>query len=153
MNNDTQYKLMTASSHADDVVRMMNHLYDDDPSGSVDRTRFRQTIDLILSNPDHGNIVLFMRADMLCGYALVIPYLSNEWGGTIAFIDELFVEPDFRGQGIGSGFIEYLRKVRPFSAVAIFLEVSRQNMRARKLYDSLGFQERSHQLLTLRIGV
>ena len=41
------------------------------------------------------------------GYALVCPTYSNEAGGMLITLDELFILPAFRGRGLGSGFMRY----------------------------------------------
>ena len=85
---------------------------------------------------------------MVCGYALLIPYWSNEFGGTLLFVDELFVDEAHRGQGIARSFLTFLAGDRPYRAVALALEVSPRNERARALYESLGFHQRHHEMMT-----
>ena len=46
--------------------------------------------------------------------------------------------PDARNRGIGRSFFRNLCKARPFEAIALALEVSPGNHRARRLYESLG---------------
>ena len=98
--------------------------------------------------PSRGQVVLFNQGPVLVGYALLIPYWSNELGGTLLFIDEMFVAPGVRNQGIGRSFFKHLDDVRPFEAVALALEVSPRNAGARRLYESLGFRRRGNSILT-----
>jgi hypothetical protein len=44
----------------------------------------------------------------LLGYALLIPYWSNEFGGVLLFVDELFVLREVRNRGIGHSFFRFL---------------------------------------------
>ena len=85
-------------------------------------------------------------------YALLIPYWSNEFGGTIVHVDEMFVAPALRNRGIGRNFFRYLDETRPFDAVALALEVSPTNAGARRLYESLGFTLRENAPLTYRFA-
>jgi len=124
---------------------MMDALYAGDPE--IDRTRFPITIQTLLADPARGHIVLIMQQSALCGYALLIPYWSNEFGGSIVFVDELFLKPDARGQGIGRSFFNFISHTKPFNAVAAVLEVSPTNTRARKLYESVGFRQRPNDYL------
>ncbi len=86
----------------------------------------------------------------MCGYALLIPYWSNEYGGFLVYVDELYVVAEARCQGVGRGLFPWLRSERPFGAVGILLEVSPQNHRARRLYELLGFTDRENRTMAIR---
>ena len=132
---------------------MMRELFDTDaPELHVDASTFPATIDRLLAEPVRGRILLFMRSDIVCGYALLIPYWSNEFGGTVLLIDELFVEKPHRGQGMARAFFDFVTATRPFDAVALALEVSPKNARARALYEAMGFHERHHRMMTRRLA-
>ena len=98
--------------------------------------------------PPARRIIHFLSSGLLRGYALLIPYWSNECGGTVLFVDELFVSPQFCGRGIASRFFTYLAAKRPFNAVGVALEVGPGNERAQRFYESLGFGVRRHALLS-----
>ena len=154
MSARIDYVTMTDDTRRDVVVAMMRGLYAEDPaSAPVDAARFPETIRVLLAHPERGRIVLLMEDDDVRGYTLLIPYWSNEFGGTLMFIDELFVMPDARGRGLGRGFVEWVKGERPYDAVAVLLEVSPANVRARRLYESLGFVARANALLVCRLGV
>ena len=149
---DIQFVTMTDGSASSDVLRMMQGLYaEDESSGAVDISRFPLTIVRLLTEPALGRIVLFKNGDAVCGYAVLIPYWSNEFGGNLVFVDELFVDQACRGQGIARSFLAFLAEQRPFYAVALALEVSPRNLRARGLYESLGFHQRHHDMMTRRL--
>lgn len=153
MSARVRYETMTNATHGDAVVAMMRGLYAEDPaSAPVDATRFPETIRVLLAHPERGRIVLLLQDDAVRGYALLVPYWSNEFGGTLLFIDELFVMPEARGRGLGRGLVEWVKAERPHDAVAVLLEVSPANVRARRLYESLGFVPRENALLVCRVG-
>lgn len=153
MSARIDYVTMTDDTRRDVVVAMMRELYAEDPaSAPVDAARFPETIRVLLAHPERGRIVLLMEAADVRGYALLIPYWSNEFGGTLVFIDELFVMPEARGRGLGRGLVEWVKAERPHDAVAVLLEVSPANVRARRLYESLGFVPRENALLVCRVG-
>jgi GNAT superfamily N-acetyltransferase len=148
-----QYIGMKDHAQADNVMHMMNRLYAEDQAASeVDPTRFPETIRTLLTQPERGQILLFCDGQAIHGYALLIPYWSNEYGGNVLFVDELFVIAGSRGRGIGRGLFAFIAQERPFDAVALFLEVSAINHRARKLYESLGMQQRTNTVLTLLLS-
>ena len=65
----------------------------------------------------------------------------------------MFVVPEARRTRIGTSFLNFIDKRRPFEAVALALEVSPRNAGARRLYESLGFRARENTVLTRRLGV
>ncbi len=135
-----------------EVLDMMRALYSKDQAASpADQSRFPLTIDFLIAQPSRGRIVLFNESGLLRGYGLLIPYWSNEFGGTVLFVDEVFIIPEARERGIGRSFFTFLDEERPFDAVALALEVSPSNTRARRLYESLGFTHRENSVLTYRL--
>lgn len=131
---------------------MMRALYaEDEPASPVDAARFPATIEFLIAHPSRGRIVLFREAGVLRGYAVLIPYWSNEFGGTLLFVDELFVTPAARNRGVATRFFGFVANERPFDAVALALEVSPKNAGARRLYESLGFTQRKNWVLTRRL--
>jgi ribosomal protein S18 acetylase RimI-like enzyme len=141
---------MTDRRFQADVLRMMGELYEHDDL-RVDPASFPKTIDYVLANPSRGRVVLAVENDRAQGYALVIPYWSNEWGGMVALLDELLVDREFRGRGIAKAFLRFLERERPFDAVVVLLEVSPQNTQARALYESVGFTDRHLRMMTRRL--
>jgi ribosomal protein S18 acetylase RimI-like enzyme len=78
---------------------------------------------------------------MIAGYALLFKYWYNEFGGMVLNVDELFVKPEFRDQGIASLYLSELsRKAKDY--VALSLEVLPTNKEAYSLYRRTGFTEK-----------
>jgi ribosomal protein S18 acetylase RimI-like enzyme len=77
---------------------------------------------------------------------------SNEMGGNVAFVDELYVMPGARRRGIARGLFEFVERERLFGAVAVALEVSPGNEGAWKLYESLGFEKRPFASVVKRLA-
>jgi len=149
---DLSFVTMTDRHHELHVVGMMRELYAADGPGTIaDPTKFPATIDRLLAEPSRGRILLFMRDETVCGYALLIPYWSNEFGGMVVLVDELVVEKEFRGQGIARSFFAFVEHDHPFEAVALALEVVPENAAARSLYESLQFTERHPRMMTRRL--
>ena len=146
-----QFKTMSDFVHEAEVRSMMTSLYIEDPSGdAIDASHFERTIRTLIANPGQGRIVLFMDGSNVVGYAILIPFWSNEFGGNIVSIDEFFVTPGARHQGIGRAFIDLVVSDRPFEAVAAMVETTPGNLGARRLYASAGFR-RSNNLCLTRI--
>lgn len=73
------------------------------------------------------------------GYGIICFYYSQEAGGICVLFDELYVRGDFRSRGFGRAYFEYVFKNCP--AARYVLEIEPDNVRARALYERLGFKE------------
>lgn len=82
------------------------------------------------------------------GYVVLTFGFSLEYGGIDAYIDELFVKPEFRGQGFASQALEFLNtECRKFNVQALHLEVDADNHKAKALYAKTGFESTGRELL------
>jgi GNAT superfamily N-acetyltransferase len=95
------------------------------------------TLKELRSHPVRGAAWVLEHAGEPRGYAFLIHFWSNELGGEICTVDEIYVRPEYRGQGHGRSLFEKL--LREARHVAIDLEVTPANARARKFYESMGF--------------
>lgn len=139
----------------DRIVEMNECLNVEDPSEKIpfDRVRIQRTLAEVTMNPIRGAIAVLELGGRPCGYALLMSFWSNEFGGEICAIDELYVERAFRGHGLATQLIQALASgnspIWPRRAVMITVETYRSNLRAKALYQRLGFEESPNHLLTL----
>jgi ribosomal protein S18 acetylase RimI-like enzyme len=75
------------------------------------------------------------------GYSILIFYWSNEYGGDVLHIDELYVKPEHRGRGVATSFFKEILRTAKDKTVALELEVTPRNTRALRYYKRLGFKE------------
>ena len=74
---------------------------------------------------------------------------SFEFRGRDAFIDELYIEPEFRRRGLGRRALEFVEeKARALGVNALHLEVDRGNDPAMELYRRTGYENHGRRLLT-----
>lgn len=74
------------------------------------------------------------------GYAIVSKTFSHEAGGRVLWLEELYILPEYRSEGLGKEFFDYMESnLCKNSFARIRLEISPSNSRAEKLYKSLGF--------------
>ncbi|HET7754507.1 MAG TPA: GNAT family N-acetyltransferase [Anaeromyxobacteraceae bacterium] len=133
-----------AATRSDDarVVELYLALNAEDPCTTPpDAERMRRTLEQFRSDPARGACLVLDEAGGAGGYALIVPYWSNELGGNVTFLDELYVSPAARGRGRASELIALLasRALGWPDTVALQLEVSPSNARARDLYERHGF--------------
>jgi GNAT superfamily N-acetyltransferase len=121
--------------------RLMDELYSEDPNiASLPRPDISLTMREFRAHPEKGRLVLLECDGTPCGYAILVFFWSNEYGNNIIEIDEVFVDSDFRGRGIGGKFFSWLRSEFADSSAGWTLQVSHKNEDARRLYERLGFK-------------
>ena len=75
------------------------------------------------------------------GYALVSKTFSHEAGGTVWWLEELYILPEYRGKGLGRSYFDFIEKAAAENGVRrLRLEVEPDNTRAAKLYSDLGYK-------------
>ena len=66
---------------------------------------------------------------------------SQEAGGKVVWLEELYIRPEYRCHGLGKEFFRYVdEKIAP-EVKRLRLEIEPENLRAKKLYLSLGYEE------------
>ncbi|QRK10107.1 GNAT family N-acetyltransferase [Archangium violaceum] len=128
----------------DRIVSLCEALNREDPGPDpVNAQQILRTLATLRAQPTRGRtVVLDTSRGLASGYAFLIAFWSNELGGEVCVIDELFIEPAARGRGHGTRLVEGVRSGALFGKipVAVELEVRPANTRALSLYHRLGFR-------------
>ena len=83
------------------------------------------------------------------GYAVVTQSFSVESGGRDGFIDEVWLEPEVRGRGLGCRLLAMIEgEARALGLNRLYLEVEHHN-RAIRLYRRAGFLEHRRYLMSM----
>ena len=69
--------------------------------------QLRRTFSLIMEKSPYVEGYLLIKDGQTAGYALICPTYSNEAGGSLPILDEIYVRPEARGQGLGGNFIRF----------------------------------------------
>ncbi len=139
-----------AAGHADTetLVPMMRGLYEHDQS-FFDEPHARQALAALLDQPAWGRVFVIQRDDKPVGYLVLTFGYSLEYRGRDALVDELYLEPDARGQGLGTAALCFAEEVcRAEGIGALHLEVERANTRAQAVYRQFGFHHHDRFLMT-----
>lgn len=107
----------------------------------------------LLADPALGQVFVARRGGQVAAYAVVVYGYSLEFAGVDAFLDELNVRDDLRGQGLGTQLLEAAEAhCRAKGVVALHLEVGLSNRDAERLYARKGFVAHDRRLMTKRLG-
>lgn len=119
----------------------------------LNHRRATEAFALLLADERLGQVWFIQAGSQEVGHVVVTFCYSMEYGGLIAFVDDLFVQRAFRRAGLGTAA---LAKVREFCKTrgvrAMFVETGRTNVAALALYQRVGFVNTDRQLLALSLG-
>ena len=98
-----------------------------------------QSFDVMMQSNTYMFAYMFQVDNTSVGYALLSKTYSNEAGGLVLWIEEIFILPEYRGRGLGKEFFNFIDTISK-DYTRLRLEISPCNDRAKKLYSSMGFQ-------------
>lgn len=105
-----------------------------------------------INNENLGKAWLILEDKEIVGYVILTFIFSFEYGGKIAFIDELYLKESARGKGIGNETIEFIKsESTKLSLKLLYLEVENHNEKAQKLYLAHDFAIHNRKLLKYKI--
>ncbi len=107
---------------------------------AVPRTYMEKTFEEITSSGVYAEGFFICDGEEVCGYALISKSFSQEVGGKVVWLEEIYLRENSRGKGLGKEFFSFFKK-KYASARRLRLEVEPDNVKAQKLYESLGFHE------------
>lgn len=82
---------------------------------------------------------VFVDGEKIIGYGITVKSYSTEFGGECIWIEDIFVEAEYRGRGIGSQFIRRVKSHHPDKILR--LEAEADNDKALNFYGKQGFRE------------
>ena len=109
----------------------------------------------LLSDDSKGAVWIVFHDSDPAAYVVLTLRHSMEYGGQDGFVDDLYVRPDHRRQGLGRAALKALfAECEQHGVRALHVEVGRDNAPAEALYKSLGLGvlDNVRQLLTVRFG-
>ena len=136
------------------LIELMSQFYAES-SYSLDREWAAASFAQLLRDEARGAVWIARRGTEVTGHVVLALKHSMEFGGLAGVIDDLFVRPEFRRQGVGSALLSTLfdacRKLR---VAVVHVEVGPGNVEALALYQGLGLrgQTGDRQTLTVQLG-
>jgi ribosomal protein S18 acetylase RimI-like enzyme len=132
----------------EELMRMMMEFYAETGTPIADSSR--DAILQLLRDESLGRIWMLTADDAFVGYAVLTFGFSLEYGGSDAFIDDLYIRSGYRGKGLGRIAMEtLLEESNRLRIRALHLEVNRDNDAAKRLYQKFGFVDHNRQLMTV----
>lgn len=127
------------SSDYELFMRLTDEFYSGDAvSHGIPQEHHERTFAELMRSEDYAMCYILESDSEPAGYALLFRAFSQEAGGFVIWIDELYILPEFQGRGLGTEFFSFMES--EFSTAAGFrLEIHPDNIGAERLYNRLGF--------------
>jgi diamine N-acetyltransferase len=142
-----QVRPATAADHAlllPMVRELQVHEHLPEPGPEV-----RAALDAVLRDDRLGCVLLAEDGARALGYTVLGFGYSLEFHGRDAFVDELYVRDEARGQGVGSLLLDAAEMAcRARGIKALHLESGHGNPGATRLYERRGFKAHERHLMT-----
>lgn len=100
---------------------------------------FAANVDACLKNSAYLEGYVFVVDEKIIGYGMITKSFSTEFGGECIWIEDIFIEKDFRGKGFGTRFLNFVKEKYPDKSLG--LEVESDNVKAVAAYKKFGFKE------------
>lgn len=132
------------------LLRMMRNLAEQEPGPYFfDEPVVREVLRKFLAAPDLGRAWIFFDGEIPVGYIVLTFGYSFEFHGRDSFIDELYIESQYRRQGIGRRAMQFIEeRALELGVNAIHLEVDQGNEPAEELYRRTGYGDHARFLRT-----
>ncbi len=105
----------------------------------VDESFIQNTFDEMMRSEDYVLGYILEYDGTPAGYAQLSKTFSQEVGGLVVLVEELYVSPQYRSKGLGREFFKFLEDGPARDARRLRLEVTGSNTRAIALYERMGF--------------
>jgi len=133
----TKIRLMTENDR-EPVLSMMRTFY---ASSAVftngSETIIQNDVEACISDNPYLEGYVFEQEDSLQGYAMLAKSYSTEFGAPCVWIEDLYLKPEYRGQGIGARFLQFVAETYPKAILR--LEAEEENEHAVHVYKKAGF--------------
>ena len=133
-----------------DFIKMCMDFYNTDGVvHSIPVSNMEKTFNLLMEGLDFAKAYVCEKNNKTVGYILLALTYSNEAGGMVVWLDEIYVKPEFRSQGIGSELIDFVIEKYKNKISRFRLEITESNIGAKKLYLSKGFKDLSYRQMEI----
>jgi len=120
---------------------------------SFDASKIRPGLILLLKDESIGHAWLIQSGAKAVGYVIFTYGFDLEFGGRLALVTDLYLEEEFRGQGLGRMTLKRIEEFCRANGVrALELQVERDNSEAQALYRKFGFEAADRIPLSKRLA-
>lgn len=108
---------------------------------NIPDANFYKTFDEVTLNSPYADAYIYEHNGKVAGYVLVSITYSNESGGLVLWIEEIYILPEYQGNGFGKELLAFIEDTYKDKCVRIRLEVEKLNQKAIDLYQKSGYSQ------------
>ena len=134
---------MIRELRAEDKEQYVKMAHDFYHSAAVDKpvpdSYFEKTFDECMRSGEYAKGYILEFEGKTAGYGLTARTFSQEAGGLVRWLEELYILDEYRSKGLGTEFFDYMEQTREEGETRFRLEVEEENVRAISLYKRKGY--------------
>ncbi len=123
------------------LVELLGVLFAQEADFMPDATKQKRALESILADPRIGHLYVARKDGRVVGMVSTLYTISTAEGGKAAWLEDMIVLPEFRGQGIGAALLAHVVfSAREAGCLRLTLLSDEDNAGAHAVYASEGFQ-------------
>lgn len=143
--DNKRLRYVTPEDH-DVLINMMDAFYHTPGVlHEISKDHFEKTFTQILDGDPYVNAYIIQFDRKTAGYCLLSHTYSNEAGGLTVWIEEIYIDPSFRGHKLADKALREIFALYGDTVSRYRLEVTADNKIAKKIYYRLGFKMLDYQ--------
>lgn len=117
-----------------------------------DPQRQARGLSLIIGNPEIGRVFCAAHSSAIVAMVSILFTVSTAEGGRAAWLEDMIVDPDWRGQGVGQQLLGHaISEAKAAGCLRIALLTDQTNEAAMRFYRRAGFEQ--SQMAPFRLGL
>ena len=149
--NELTFRPITAADETDFYTMAEEFYHSDAVLHPIPAEYHRRAFSEMMRSGQYLSGFIFTDGDNTAGFAVTNRMMQHEAGGVMVWVEDLYIRPAYRGQGLGSRFLAWLEEQLRGDAVMLRLETEPENERAQELYYRLGYENLNYLQMIKRL--
>ena len=149
--NELTFRPITAADETDFYTMAEEFYHSDAVLHPIPAEYHRRAFAEMMRSGQYLSGYIFTDGDNTAGFAVTNRMMQHEAGGVKVWVEDLYIRPAYRGQGLGSRFLAWLEEQLRGDAVMLRLETEPENERAQELYYRLGYENLNYLQMIKRL--
>lgn len=149
--NELTFRPITAADETDFYTMAEEFYHSDAVLHPIPVEYHRRAFAEMMRSGQYLSGYIFTDGDNTAGFAVTNRMMQHEAGGVMVWVEDLYIRPAYRGQGLGSRFLAWLEEQLRGDAVMLRLETEPENERAQELYYRLGYENLNYLQMIKRL--
>ena len=138
------------SGDIDNICRLLAVLFEQEAEFEPDFVKQKRGVSEIVSDPHKGVILIMEESGCIVGCVSLLFLVSTALGGKAAILEDMVIEPEARGRGLGSQLLKKaIYCANELGCLRITVLTDKGNKVSRKLYENFGFKQSPMTIMRL----